>query len=525
MAVREKASLTKRVPYNSGRPSTPARPGVALNVPGMANPKNRAAEILSAIAAAGQPKPAMLPQDRLARVAPNTLTGDPRLNPRGYQAANTGLVSTPEQLAEQASTDLRNGGRPATPFAPPVASATPWAGQAQQGAGTPDPKGPTEGDRIKGFAMNTAMDQAPRAIEAGGQAAGIFSSAAPVLGNTAASASAAGGAALTGNLGAASTYGTAAATPVSAIASAMPWLGLAGQAYLYGKNGYDAAKGLTNSTASDDANSAIKAGLLATGPLAGWAAPLVDVVGFKSGKHKDQYQRDAIIKHLRDNKFIDEKNTIGLAGGGRFDLGDETISGLGTKNDKSYNINWEDPRVNEAVGAIQPLVDVLLGNSSEKRTSDLTGKLVNAALSSGDMSTDSIRGFYEQAGFDREKAAAAINELAKDAERLDPARRDAYLAAIDKLFPSAQASTPSTASTSSSSGQGRGNSKPKTKPAITPPVAAPIPTGPAAPGGAPVDYGQAIVDVYKNNTSNPITAGLNPVTQPPFSLNPLARRR
>lgn len=413
----------------------------------------------------------------------------------------------PNQLA---SDDPRIQGRPAPQQE--------WAGQ-QQAAGAKDPKPSTEGDRWKGYAANQAMNYGPKAASFGAQVAGLLpgqgSSLPAFVGPLTTSGSPA--------MVAATSGGAAAPSALGTLGAITPWLGLGGQALSYGMQGYDAAKSLTDSTAANDASGGVKGALLSGGPMTAWAAPLVDVVGIKSGKHKDQYQRDSILDYLKGNNFLGQDNKIKLAGGGTFDLGDETIDGLGTLNNKSYNINWDDPRTHELVGSIQPLVDMMIGNSSDKRTSDLTGKLVNAALASGDMSMDSVRGFYEQAGFDREKAAAAVAQMASDAQRLPPDRRDAYLAAIDKLFPGGASTSSGGASKGESKKKKGGSKKPTTAVAspITPPSFAP----PVAPvPGAPTDYGQALLDVRQRNTSDPINAQLNPLTASPFTMRRIPRR-
>lgn len=456
---------------------------------------------------------------------------------------------TPQPQAQPA--DSRNGGRPA------------WYGANQPASAQQLPKGPSQGDKLKAIGAQEgtrwgtrAAQQLPKLLSAApaassygagmapiaNQSLGAYNSVASGFGGGLGGASVAGvaggvgGSGLTGGGlsagagaynsvasgfgGGISGAGSAAPATTSMLLSTLPWLGLAGQAYQYGTQGYDAYKKLTNDTAADDGSGSVKAALLSTGPFAGWAAPLVDVVGLKSGKHKDQYQRDAIRKYLKDNGFIDENYNVKLANDGTFNIGDETQSALNVEGNRVYNIDWSDPRTHEMVGAIQPLVDMMIGNH-EKRGSDLTGMLVNAALSSGDSAMDSIRGFYQQAGFDRESAAAAINKLAEDAERLSPERRDAYLAAIDGLFPLAQsAAAVHSSAPKSSSGQGGGKPKAPVIP-VAPPAPAPPPVAPV-PAPSPVDYGQAIANVYQQNAGTPPNAALNPNT---LSLNPNARRR
>ncbi len=271
-------------------------------------------------------------------------------------------------------------------------------------------------------------------------------------------------------------------------------------------------------------------------PLDGGASfvkdPILNAVGLGNKREAGNQSRKDTNAALMSNGFLEKDYSVQLADGNRFNFGDDELQGKNLLNDRSYNLNWDDPQTGELVGAVQPLVDAMLPNGNDQRAREqATAKLVNAALASGDPLAN-IKGFYNAGGFaDRNAIYGKITELSQDAERMAPEQRDAYYAAIDKLFGVGGPAAAQTQSAQSSGGSSGGGSS--RQPSTPPPSAPPPPGLPPTPVTPDTNFVQAITDTYAHNTSDPVTTLLNPVTAPPFSpsepssldVQPLARRR
>jgi hypothetical protein len=139
---------------------------------------------------------------------------------------------------------------------------------------------------------------------------------------------------------------------------------------------------------------------------------------------------------------------------------DSLLQGLrtGSARDSSfYNVanNTPDTASGQLVGAVNPLSELLVSQQqgdfntpdTDKRRSDLTGMLVNTALRSGGDPFSTVKQLYDRAGLDHNQAYQGILALRKSGQIEDDAQRDAYLAAIDKLYgisnPNAEAAAPS----------------------------------------------------------------------------------
>ncbi len=283
-----------------------------------------------------------------------------------------------------------------------------------------------------------------------------------------------------------------------------------------------------------------------SGGISEVARPVIDA--FSSRRHPDDARRKGANESLRSSGFLDENYNVQGPNGAFFNIGEDETHG-GTKvsgqegamiegrtpGNRAYNLNMDDPMTGEYIGSVQPLVDILLPNGNDDvARGQMVAKLVNAAVSSGDP-MGFIKHLYTQGGYtDRNSAYSKVLELSQDAERLPPDRRDAYLAAIDKMYgvPGASGGGSPAPAAQTSGGSSGGGSRPTPAAAPAPPPAA-APTPPPVPGAPDVNFPQAIADVYANNTSDPVTTLLNPVTAPPFTpnqpsaldLQPLARRR
>jgi len=113
-------------------------------------------------------------------------------------------------------------------------------------------------------------------------------------------------------------------------------------------------------------------------------------------------------------------------------------------NSRAYNVanNSMGTKEGQTVGALNPLSAILTSRQGaegfnnpdpNKRMSDLTGMMTNSALGSGDPIKD-ITSKYAQAGLNHNSAYEAILKLREGGQISDDNTRDAYLAAIDKLY-------------------------------------------------------------------------------------------
>lgn len=260
--------------------------------------------------------------------------------------------------------------------------------------------------------------------------------------------------------------GSGGASLGGTISSAAPYLGAAGAAL----SAYNLADNFGDMSNQQGALSGagLGAGLGMAAPLLGFAAlgPVgllaaaalgagggLGLAQFTTGKHPEQKDRDLMRNAFEEAGLLSkDQNTgshlVGLAGGGAFDVGrdDDTPYynvGYGTPG----YVGWEDlqrgtatpadvdayitENFGQTVGAIDPLMGAMTGYDPKLR-SDFTGYLTNAAHSSGNPMAN-VRGFYEQAGFDRDKIYGATVDAYNRGE-LDAQTADAYRAAIDRVF-------------------------------------------------------------------------------------------
>jgi hypothetical protein len=272
-----------------------------------------------------------------------------------------------------------------------------------------------------------------------------------------------------GSLG--STGGGAVASPggdvagaagTSALGNAANWAGVAGQAYQYGTNIYDSYNKLTNDTARDDGAGATKAALLSTGPFLGWASPLVDFAGIKTGKHRNQLRRETAKKNAQEIGLVDENFRYQLPDGSYFNLGSENMRGFSadpnergekidgrTPSNKNYNIDWENAD-HELIGALNP-IGYLLAAGNAQDYGYMTSQLYNMVQMSDDPRA-TIQKLYDdmaRLGYDRDTMAQLVNVFADQNEddAITRAEADAFISGIDvntrhQLTPEFQASLP-----------------------------------------------------------------------------------
>ena len=216
-------------------------------------------------------------------------------------------------------------------------------------------------------------------------------------------------------------------------------LGIAGQAYFYGSQGYDAYNKMQSGRES--AKGGLKATLLSGGPFTAWAAPLVDFLPISSGKHPDQYKRDAVREYLKEKGLVDEEYNLTNADGTKFNIGLDGGARLpGGPMDGQrhyYDVNLDDPNAL----ALIPIADVLAAlaaGNSKKLTSDFSGYFVNGATSSGDAQQNMMK-YFQDGGLDHDSAYGMIHEMSlgggKDGKPLlSKEDSDAYKNSLDAFY-------------------------------------------------------------------------------------------
>lgn len=179
-----------------------------------------------------------------------------------------------------------------------------------------------------------------------------------------------------------------------------------------------------------------------TAPLAALAA-LGNMAGFDffgSGKSGEQRKRDSYRDSFQKLGLIDDAYNITLADGSKYDIGVDGGKKLqniaanidGGTDRFTYDVDFSNPEAEQVVGWLQPLVVGLYGEDGH----DMIGHLANAAMSSGDAKAN-VQKYFEDIGLDRDTAYNMVLDQAdpeKVKDPLDPARKDAYLAALDNLF-------------------------------------------------------------------------------------------
>lgn len=163
------------------------------------------------------------------------------------------------------------------------------------------------------------------------------------------------------------------------------------------------------------------------------AGKVVDsIIG--STKDDDQLYRDRIRDNFRESGFTDEKNGLELADGSTFDIGKDGGARLPNGN-HYYDVDFEDPLAEKAVGLTSPLAYLLTGGD-KKLSSDFAGYFTNAALSNagGDaaIAKKNIEGFYKKLGATKADLIATFEAL-RDKGEIDKNRLEAYVNSINEL--------------------------------------------------------------------------------------------
>lgn len=100
----------------------------------------------------------------------------------------------------------------------------------------------------------------------------------------------------------------------------------------------------------------------------------------RSGKSKDQKERDVMRKGLQQMGIIDDKFTIGLADGSRYDIGIDGKAKAEFGNRKPFEIDPSNQLAQQSFEVFTKLASQICGGN-ENLTKSLAGYLTNGALS------------------------------------------------------------------------------------------------------------------------------------------------
>ena len=134
---------------------------------------------------------------------------------------------------------------------------------------------------------------------------------------------------------------------------------------------------------------------------------------FKSGKHQDQVARDQVRSMFQNLEIIDKDFKLNLRENISFDIGkdgDNTLTNIDGTKRRYYEVDFGNELSHQAIGWVQPLVSVLVGNN-EKLRSDFTGYFVNAVTSGAkdiEEVRDNILALYEKVGSPDDIASAVV---------------------------------------------------------------------------------------------------------------------
>lgn len=191
-------------------------------------------------------------------------------------------------------------------------------------------------------------------------------------------------AASTGSLGAAGATGTAAAA--GSTLATVGWgatilggvVGLTNLAMNWGRS--TPTMGASSGAAVGASIGTMIAPGLGTAVGAAIGAIAGGLIGsIKTGKHKDQVQRDRVREVLIQNNIIDKDYKLTLADGSQYDVGLDGSKRAELGGRRPYEIDWTHPMTKYAVSWLNPLMDLFSGGN-QKIKIDFIGYFANAAL-------------------------------------------------------------------------------------------------------------------------------------------------
>lgn len=145
---------------------------------------------------------------------------------------------------------------------------------------------------------------------------------------------------------------------------------------------------------------------------------------FAGHKHKDQYGRDEYRGTMKEGGFVDDNYDYTLSDGSKFNFG------LDGKK-QNYNVDFSRAGIGDTVAGANPLALLMSGDAGKKR-SDLAGQLTNAAMSSGN-STSNLTDMYKKAGYDHDTAYGQIHTM-QQAGKISQEAGDQAKNALDQLY-------------------------------------------------------------------------------------------
>lgn len=219
------------------------------------------------------------------------------------------------------------------------------------------------------------------------------------------------------------------------MASAAPWLGAA--AALHG--GYNLATHFGEQSALSGGLSGAETGagigtMILPGVGTAIGAGIGAVAGtalsafHKSGKGRDQKQRDAVRANLQKGGVIDDKYRLGLSDGSSYDIGKDG-------KEKLYNFDPNSTDYTNQTAAYNIPLSYLAGGGDQKLASDFTGYFTNAALSNAKdaaSAKENVKAIASKFG-DVSQIKNSLKQLYDD-KKLDQAKYDAALNGVDSLF-------------------------------------------------------------------------------------------
>lgn len=156
----------------------------------------------------------------------------------------------------------------------------------------------------------------------------------------------------------------------------------------------------------------------------------------KSGKDKDQKARDQMRAGLQQAGIIDEKFTIGLADGTRYDIGIDGKPKKEFNNLHPFDVDMNNPLAVKIATFFAPLTLVACGGN-KKLASDLTGYLTNASLSNagGDetKARTNVQAIYGQFKIKPEALLQGLGQLTQ-AGAISPDLANGYVSVLKEVF-------------------------------------------------------------------------------------------
>lgn len=241
--------------------------------------------------------------------------------------------------------------------------------------------------------------------------------------------------------GSAGLYGTPAAGGMGEMVSQyLPYVGAALGTYgAYDLFTNDRTSGRTG-TGTTMAQGAASGAAIGGAMMPGWGHLIGGIIGGLGGaihnmtgsrKGKEQLMRDSVRSKFKEAGLVDDKYIMTLDNGRQLDLGKDGSWA-------PYNVDTNKASAQQGVGWLQPLAYMIAGGN-DKMADQFAGILYNELDPTGDMDLmqlrDEVLYVYKKFGVKPSQLAQFANESVEDTElrKLDPARRDAFLAALESL--------------------------------------------------------------------------------------------